>query len=92
MVYVLAGEITVVEGESESLMRAGDAATFKAGIAVGHCLENRSYSSTRCLVVGTRAPVDRIKYPDHDRVLLRDRSLPDDVWMDLAGHPADSPY
>ncbi len=92
MVYVLAGEITVVEGESEWLMRAGDAATFKAGIAVGHCLENRSSSSTRCLVVGTRAPVDRITYPDHDRVLLRDRSLPDDVWMDLAGHPADSPY
>ena len=92
MVYVLAGEITVVEGNTETTMRAGDAATFKAGVAIGHYLENRSSSPTRCLVVGTRAPVDRITYPDHDRVCLRDRSLPDDLWTDAAGQPADSPY
>ena len=92
MVYVLAGEITVVEGESERVMRPGDAATFKAGVAVGHCLENRSSAATRCLVVGTRAAVDRVTYPDHDRVLLRDRSLQHDVWTDLAGQPADRPY
>lgn len=92
MVYVLAGEITLVEDESERVMHPGDAATFKAGVAVGHCLENRSSTPTRCLVVGTRAAVDRITYPDHGRVLLRDRSLPHDVWTDLAGQPADSPY
>lgn len=92
MVYVLAGEITVIEGASETLMRAGDVATFKAGVPVGHYLENRSSSPTRCLVVGTRAPVDRITYPEHDRVCVRDRSLPDDIWTDLAGQPASSPY
>ena len=92
MVYVLAGEITVVEGSAETLMRAGDAATFKAGAAVGHCLENRSAAPTRCLVVGTRAPVDRITYPDHGRVCLRDRSLPDDLWTNAAGDPVGSPY
>lgn len=92
MVYVLDGEITVIEGGSETPMRAGDAATFQAGVAVGHYLENRSASPTRCLVVGTRAPVDRITYPEHDRVCLRDRSLPDDLWTDLAGQPASSPY
>lgn len=90
MVYVLAGEITVVEGSTETAMRVGDAATFKAGVAIGHYLENRSSSPTRCLVVGTRAPVDRITYPDHDRVCLRDRSLPDDIWTDAAGQPAES--
>lgn len=92
MVYVLAGEITVVEGTSETLMRAGSVATFRAGVPVGHYLENRSSSPTHCLVVGTRAPVDRITYPEHDRVCLRDRSLPDDIWTDLAGQPASSPY
>jgi len=92
MVYVLAGEITVLEGGTETVMRAGDAATFKAGVAVGHCLENRSSGPTRCLVVGTRAAVDRITYPDHDRVCLRDRAMPDDIWTDAAGQPADSPY
>ncbi|MFD1153588.1 cupin domain-containing protein [Undibacterium aquatile] len=39
-------------------------------------LENRSSSQICCLVVGTRAPVDHITYPEHDRVCLRDRSLP----------------
>jgi uncharacterized cupin superfamily protein len=92
MVYVLGGEITVVEGTSETLMRAGSAATFRAGVQVGHYLENRSASETRCLVVGTRAPVDQIVYPEHDRVCLRDRSLPDDIWTDFAGQPASSPY
>lgn len=92
MVYVLDGEITVIEGPSETLMRAGDTATFRAGVSTGHYLENRSTSPTRCLVVGTRAPVDRITYPEHDRVCLRDRSLPDDIWTDLAGQPAASPY
>ena len=92
MVYVLAGEITAVEGAVETLMSAGDAATFRAGVPVGHYLENRSSLPTRCLVVGTRAPVDRITYPDNDRVCLRDRSLPDDIWTDEAGQPAASPY
>lgn len=92
MVYVLSGEITLIEGDVETLLSAGDAATFKAGVAVGHSLENRSGAPTRCLVVGTRAPVDRITYTDHDRVCLRDRSLPDDLWTDGAGKPADSPY
>lgn len=92
MVYVLAGEITVVEGTAETLMRAGDVATFRAGVPVGHYLENRSSAATHCLVAGTRAPVDKITYPEHDRVCLRDRSLPDDVWTHLAGQPASSPY
>ncbi|OFA02335.1 cupin domain-containing protein [Duganella sp. HH101] len=92
IVYVLAGEITVVEGASEIRMRAGDVATFCAGVPVGHYLENRSSIPTRCLVVGTRAAVDRITYPEHDRVCLRDRSLPDDIWTDLDGRPSSSPY
>ena len=92
MVYVLEGQITLVEGCEEFLLGAGDAATFRADVPVGHYLENRSVAATRCLVVGTRAPVDTITYPDQDRVCHRDRSLPDDVWTDVAGKPAESPY
>ena len=92
MVYVIAGQVTLVEGESETLLNPGDAATFRAGAPVGHCLWNRGALPSTCLVVGTRAPVDRITYPDHDRVCLRDRSQPDDVWVDTAGRPATSPY
>ena len=92
LVYVLEGEVTLVEGDTETLLRPGDAVTFRAGDAVGHCLVNRSTSTTRCLVVGTRAPVDRITYPEHDRVCHRDRSADDDVWTDHAGRPASNPY
>lgn len=92
MVYVLEGEVTLTEGDTETLLRPGDAATFRAGDPVGHFLENRSAAPTRCLVVGTRASLDTITYPDHDRICLRDRSLPDDIWTDSAGRPAPSAY
>lgn len=91
LVYVLAGEITVVEGMATTPMRAGSVATFRAGVAMAHYLENRSAAPTRCLVVGTRAPVDHITYPERDRVCVRDRSMPDDLWTDLAGKPAFPP-
>lgn len=55
-IYVLEGSVTLVEGDAEAVLAPGDAATFRAGDAVGHYLENRSASTTRCLVVGTRAP------------------------------------
>lgn len=87
MVYVLEGEVTLIEGDTETVMRPGDAATFRAGVALGHTLHNRSALPTRCLVVGTRAPVDHITYPLHDRVCHRDRSLPDDEWTTIAGMP-----
>lgn len=90
MIYVLEGAVTLIEGDAETLLQAGDAATFKAGDPVGHCLENRSSAPTKCFVVGTRASVDTITYPDHDRVCHRDRSLPEDRWTDGAGHPASS--
>lgn len=92
MVYVLEGEVTLVEGTTETVLRPGDAATFRAGVAVGHHLDNRGSVPTRCLVVGTRAPVDRITCPDHDRVCHRDRSLPDDLWFDGRGELASNPY
>ena len=92
MLYVLAGEITLLEGDEVRVLRPGDAATFKAGVAVGHCLQNRSTAPTRCLIVGTRAPVDQIHYPAHDRICIRDRAEPDDIWTDSQGQPASRPY
>ena len=41
-VYVLEGELTLIEDEGETILKAGDAAGFKAGVANGHCLVNRS--------------------------------------------------
>jgi uncharacterized cupin superfamily protein len=36
--------------------------------------------------------VDRITYPDHDRICHRDRPQPDDVWTDGQGNLAYSSY
>jgi uncharacterized cupin superfamily protein len=92
LVYTLDGEVTLVEGETESILGPGDAAAFPHGSQIGHFLWNRSLSPVQCLVVGTRAQSDRITYPDHDRVLHRDRSQPDDIWTDSSGRVAESPY
>jgi len=92
MVYVLEGEITLIEGATENLLRPGDAATFRAGDPVGHVFENRGAAATRCLVVGTRAAVDTITYPDNDRILHRDRPRGTEHWTDGQGRPATNPY
>ncbi|MEQ1716929.1 MAG: cupin domain-containing protein [Hyphomicrobium sp.] len=92
LVYMLEGEVTLIEADTETTLRAGDAATFAAGVELGHQLENRCGTAARYLVVETRAPVDRIVCPDHDRVCHRDRALPDDIWTDSAGNPASNPY
>jgi len=91
LVYVLEGEVTVLEGDSEHLLQVGDAATFKAGVSAGHSLWNRSPRPIKVLVVGTRAPTDCVTYPDHGRMLHRDRSQPEDKWTDLQGNAASNP-
>src|SRR6202035_1961034 len=37
-VYVVAGEVVLCEDGGETVLRPGDAAAFKAGVANGHCL------------------------------------------------------
>lgn len=65
-VYVLEGEVTLVEDGGETLLRAGDCAGWKAGVPNGHCLINKSAADVVFLEVGTRAPVDRFHYSDID--------------------------
>ena len=92
MVYVLEGEVTLIEGNTENTLVAGDAATFRAGEPVGHFLKNNADADARYLVVGTRARQDTITYPDHDRVLYRDRVRKQVRWTDGSGKPASNPY
>jgi uncharacterized cupin superfamily protein len=73
MVYVLAGEVVLIE-DVETPLHAGDCAAWPAGLAVGHCLENRSTSEARYLVIGTRNRSDTFHYPDHDLITHKDGS------------------
>ena len=73
LVYVLEGEVVLIEDE-ESVLRVGDAAAWKAGVAVAHCLENRSAQPATVLMVGTRAASGVVHYPDHGLVLRHDEN------------------
>lgn len=63
-VYVLSGELTLVE-DTDTTLRAGDAAAWPAGRPVAHCLENRGTADATYLIVGTRAARDVWHFPDH---------------------------
>jgi uncharacterized cupin superfamily protein len=71
-VWVLEGEVVLVEGDGETTLRAGDCAGFKAGVPNGHKIENRSAHDAVSLEVGSRRPAeDACDYPDIDMTLPR---------------------
>jgi len=73
-VYVLEGEIMLIEDGSTTVLQRGDAAGFKAGVANGHHLVNKSQRDAVYLEVGTRAKRERGHYPDVDLIYDRDES------------------
>ncbi len=71
-VYVLDGELVLVEDEGETVLKPGDAAGWKAGVANGHCLINRTTRDAVFLEIGTRAPREVATYSDIDMRAERD--------------------
>jgi uncharacterized cupin superfamily protein len=65
-VYVLAGELILVEDGGETPLRAGDCAAFPKGSGDGHHLINRSAAMAVYLEVGSRAPADVTTCSDID--------------------------
>jgi uncharacterized cupin superfamily protein len=71
-IYVLEGELVLVENGGEIVLKPGDAAGFKANSGNGHRLVNRSSKDAVYFEVGTRAKTERVHYPDVDLVMERD--------------------
>jgi uncharacterized cupin superfamily protein len=71
-VFILDGEVTLIEDDGETLLRAGEAAAFKAGVANGHHLVNRGGRDVTYLEIGTRAATDRGTFPDIDLAFVKD--------------------
>jgi len=71
-IYVLSGEVTVVENDGAHALHPGDAACWPAGTANGHHVLNRSTAPCTYLIVGTRAPRDVVHYPDVEQVLYNE--------------------
>lgn len=73
-VFVVSGEVVVVTDTGEEILRAGDCATFKAGVAEGHHLQNRASAEAIVLEVGSRRPQqDEVFYPGIDLRALQGR-------------------
>jgi len=67
-IFVLSGEVTLVTDAGPELLRAGEAAGFKAGDGNGHCLQNRSPTDVTILEIGSRVASDASHYSDIDLV------------------------
>ncbi len=65
-VFVLEGELTLVEDEGETLLRAGDCAAFPKGTGDGHHMINRSDAVAVYLEMGSRHPDDLTACSDID--------------------------
>jgi uncharacterized cupin superfamily protein len=63
--WVVEGEVVLVEDAGETVLRAGEAAGFAAGAANGHHLQNRTDREAVVLEVGSRRRAeDACWYPD----------------------------
>src|ERR1700690_4202613 len=86
-VYVLEGEVALIEDGGETVLRAGDCATFPKGSGNGHHLINRSGAMAVYLEVGTRSPVDVTVCSDTDVM----SSNPDGRFVHKDGTPYREP-
>jgi uncharacterized cupin superfamily protein len=73
-IYMLEGELVLKENDGETVLKPGDAAGFKAGSGIAHCLINRTTRDAVYLEVGTRAKNERVHYPDVDFMMERDET------------------
>jgi uncharacterized cupin superfamily protein len=65
-IYLLEGEVTLVDDAGEHLLTPGMCAGFKAGVPNGHKLVNKTDAPVTFLEVGTRAADERSHYPEAD--------------------------
>ena len=65
-VYLLEGELVLVEDSGETVLRAGDCAAFAQGTGNGHHMINRSSTTALYLEVGSRNPLDLTTCSDID--------------------------
>jgi uncharacterized cupin superfamily protein len=72
LIFVLEGEVALIEDDGETVLKPGDAAGFKANNPNGHHLVNKSNQDAVYLEVGTRSKYERAHYPDVDMMVVRD--------------------
>ncbi len=69
---MIAGEAVLVEDEGETVLRAGDCASFPKGTGNGHHLQNRSAEDCTFVVVGAAGLLGGGGYSDIDMMFTAD--------------------
>jgi uncharacterized cupin superfamily protein len=72
LVFILEGEVVLIDDSGETVLKPGDAAAFKAGDPNGHHLVNKSGRDVVLLEIGTRSKHERAEYSDVDMLVIRD--------------------
>ena len=65
-IYVVDGEIVLIDDAGEHVLTPGMCAGFKAGAPNGHHLVNKSARPATYVEIGTRSPEERSHYPEAD--------------------------
>lgn len=65
-IYVIEGELTIVDDDGEHVLRAGMVAGFPGGVENGHHMFNRTEADAVFIEVGDRLPGDKVDFPDVD--------------------------
>ena len=73
------------EESGETVLGAGDCAGFKAGVANGHCIQNRGDSPAVLFEIGSRDLEETAHYPGID--LVYDRRDGQRRFLHLDGTP-----
>ncbi len=87
LIYILAGEPTLVTNAGSTQLQPGMCAGFKAGTGDAHHLINRTDQVVDYLEIGDRQAGDSVQYPDDDLQAVRDDR---GGWQFL--HKDGSPY
>ncbi len=85
-VYVLRGEVVMIEDDGETLLRARDCAAFAKASGNGHHLVNRSDAPATYLEIGSRQPQDVATCSDID--VMSDNRLGIFTHKDGTPYPA----
>jgi uncharacterized cupin superfamily protein len=67
--FVVSGQVTVVENDGQHTLHPGDAACWPAGVPNAHHVLNESDEPCSYVIVGTRLAHDVCHYPDVGRTL-----------------------
>ena len=83
-VYILEGELTLIEDGGPTILKAGDCAAFPKASGNGHHLVNKSGADAVYLEVGSRSPADVTTCSDVDMMSTSARG-----WFE---HKDGTPY